>query len=166
MLCVRCAASNSPRTKLCQRCGAILPRGVGPEEFEGPLPSYRNDALDRLAAELDDYLDGITTIEDVERAVLEIETRLVTLLEALPSSLQAITEHPELCTEPELTERIPRLVEAGVARFNEGLDLLYQAMADEDDEAVERIFENLTRGNDEICHAGVLLERLLRTLDN
>ena len=161
----RCAASNSVGAKLCQRCGAILPRGVGEEAFEEPIPSYRNDALDRLATELDDYLDGNVTAESVERAVLEIETRLVTLLEALPASLQALTEHPELCPAPELMERIPRLVEAGVARFNEGLDLLYQAMADEDDEAVKEIFDSLTRGNDEICHAGVLLDQLLRQLE-
>lgn len=164
MLCVRCAASNSAGSKLCQSCGAILPRGVGGEDNQESLPSYRNDALERLALELDDYLDGNTTVESVERTVLEIETRLVTLLETLPASLQAIAEHPELCPEPELTERIPRLVEAGVARFNEGLDRLYQAMADDDDEAVEEIFESLTRGNDEICHAGVLLDQLLRQL--
>lgn len=166
MLCVRCAARNPTEAKLCQRCSAVLPRAVGSSAPVEDLPSYRNDALEWLAQELDDYLDGQGTADEVEQAVLKLETRLVTLLETLAPCLEAIARQPELCPDPTLILEVQTLAESGVALFNEGLDQLYQFLPEEDDLALEEAMETLAQGNDQICHLGVLLERLLQQLQD
>lgn len=177
MLCVRCGCPNPGQTKLCGKCGAVLPRSAGEsistrshdlhegQSYEPPAESYPNDALDALEAVLEQFFEDEADIEGVEDKIQTLEERLSVLLERLPSTLEAVESQKEFFSDDNLPHQIGFLVKVGVQRFNDAIDELYKALEEEMDESIDGILEELALGNDYICHAAALMGRLLDKID-
>lgn len=177
MLCIRCGCPNPGQTKLCGKCGAVLPRSAGEsastssydlhegQTYDPPTESYPNDVLEALESVLVQFFEDEADTEDVENKIQALEERLSVLLEHLPATLDAVESQKDLFSDDNLPHQIGFLVKVGVQRFNDAIDELYKALEEEMDESIDGILEELALGNDYICHAAALMGQLLEKID-
>lgn len=146
----------------------MLPRNAGGEE-DASFPvlgvSYPNDALQALTEVVDRFLRDEAELDEVEEKMLIIEQRLATLLENLQPTLEALKTGADGLNAGDLSPQVAYLIEVGVSRFNDAIDGLYQALDQEDAEAIEPLLAELAVGNSYICHAGTLLTQVLNDID-
>ncbi len=88
----------------------------------------------------------------------------MTLLEVLPETLESLSNNISLLPDESAFRKIQGLLDLGVGRFNTALDLFYQTLEMTDEQSLSEQLNEIRRANDEICHAGVLLDRLLTQL--
>lgn len=175
MLCIRCGSPNQGQPKLCGKCGAVLPRSAGdpagtgdPSEswsYDAPAISYPNDALDALGEVVDRFFEDEAGFEDVEERILVLEQRLSTLLEDLNPALEALRTQRDHLPDDSLAQQVDFLIKVGVGKLNHAIDGLYLALEHEDDEAIEPLLAQLAAGNDYVCHAGTLMDRIVTQIE-
>ena len=175
MLCIRCGSPNQSQSKLCGKCGAVLPRSAGDPygtgdlsenwSYDAPEISYPNDALDALGEVIDRFFEDEAGFEDEEERILVLEQRLSTLLEELNPALEALRTQRDLLPDDSLAQQVGFLVKVGVGKLNDAIDGLYLALQKEDEEAIEPLLAELAAGNDYVCHAGTLMARIVTQID-
>ena len=147
MLCVKCGCEKESEARVCQKCGAALPRYVSEET---PPPPVETPVVNER---LQIFEDAVARVTSGEWSVEEFVNFLDDISAVLAEKEQDIRsiEIPDEAADDFAEELSVGF--AGIELYNEGIGLMYSYVESGDPELLAQGLESIRRGNEDINEA-------------
>lgn len=147
ILCLRCAAPNSPDENYCEKCGATLPKlAYSIDMANVNIVDERYKSFAEAAAKVQSGEWSPEEFENFMEATFEKLARIEEEIKSIPISEEIMEDFEE-----ELEVGF-----AGIERFNQGMEMMMLYLEDENPSHLDDGLKLILQGNDLIHRARII----------